>query len=47
VACGACIKPCPTDAITGGKRKVAAYIDIDLCINCNAWYQACGFLVIA
>ncbi|MEK9627487.1 MAG: NADH-ubiquinone oxidoreductase-F iron-sulfur binding region domain-containing protein [Nitrospinota bacterium] len=47
VACGACIKPCPTGAITGGTRKVAAHIDMDLCINCNACYQACGFLAIA
>ncbi len=46
VACGACIKPCPTGAITGGTRKVAAHIDMDLCINCNACYQACGFLAI-
>ncbi len=46
VACGACIKPCPTGAITGGTRKVAAHIDMDLCINCNACYQACNFLAI-
>ena len=47
VACGACIKPCPTGAITGGTRKVPAHIDMDLCINCNACYQACNFLAIA
>lgn len=47
VECGACIKPCPTGAITGGTRKVAAHIDMDLCINCNACYQACHFLAIA
>ena len=46
VACGKCIKPCPTGAITGGTRKVAAHIDMDLCINCNACYEACGFLAI-
>lgn len=46
VACGACIKPCPTGAITGGTRKVPAHIDMDLCINCNACYDACGFLAI-
>jgi len=46
VACGACIKPCPTGAITGGTRKEPAHIDMDLCINCNACYQACGFLAI-
>lgn len=46
VACGACIKPCPTGAITGGTRKVPAHIDMDLCINCNACYQACNFLAI-
>ncbi|MCH2389951.1 MAG: 4Fe-4S binding protein [Nitrospinales bacterium] len=46
VACGACIKPCPTGAITGGTRKVAAHIDMDLCINCNACYEACAFLAI-
>ncbi len=47
VACGACVKPCPTGAITGGTKKVAAHIDMDLCINCNACYQACNFLAIA
>jgi len=47
VACGACIKPCPTGAITGGTKKVPAHIDMDLCINCNACYQACNFLAIA
>ena len=47
VACGLCIKPCPTGAITGGTRKVAAHIDMDICINCNACYQACSFLAIA
>lgn len=47
VACGACIKPCPTGAITGGTKKVSAHIDMDLCINCNACYQACNFLAIA
>ncbi|MDP6737245.1 MAG: NADH-ubiquinone oxidoreductase-F iron-sulfur binding region domain-containing protein, partial [Nitrospinaceae bacterium] len=47
VACGKCIKPCPTGAITGGTRKVVAHIDMDLCINCNACYEACGFLAIA
>lgn len=46
VACGACIKPCPTGAITGGTRKFAAHIDMDLCINCNACYEACNFLAI-
>ncbi len=46
VACGACIKPCPTGAITGGTKKFAAHIDMDLCINCNACYQACNFLAI-
>lgn len=47
VACGACIKPCPTGAITGGTRKAPAHIDMDLCINCNACYEACNFLAIA
>ncbi|MFQ5443057.1 MAG: NADH-ubiquinone oxidoreductase-F iron-sulfur binding region domain-containing protein [Nitrospinales bacterium] len=47
VACGACVKPCPTGAITGGTRKAPAHIDMDLCINCNACYEACNFLAIA
>ncbi len=47
VACGACVKPCPTGAITGGTRKVTAHIDMDICINCNACYEACNFLAIA
>ena len=42
-----CIKPCPTGVITGRTRKVAAHINRGLYINCNAFYQACGFFAIA
>ncbi len=38
--CGVCIKTCPTQAITGEKKK-AHRIDADLCIKCGACATAC------
>ena len=37
--CTACIKRCPTDAITG-ERKMLHVIDPELCIDCGA----CGVI---
>ena len=38
--CTACIKRCPTDAITGD-RKILHVIDPELCINCGACGVVC------
>ncbi len=43
--CGACIKPCPTGAIMGGKKEVP-FLNKDLCIECNVCYEKCNFLSI-
>ena len=41
--CGLCVKACPTEAVSGGKKKVPAEIDQDKCIHCRACYEACKF----
>jgi Na+-translocating ferredoxin:NAD+ oxidoreductase subunit B len=38
--CTACIKRCPTDAITG-ERKILHVIDPELCIDCGACGVVC------
>ncbi len=38
--CTACIKRCPTDAITG-ERKLLHVIDPELCINCGSCGVVC------
>src|SRR5207302_10163774 len=40
IGCTACIKRCPTDAITGA-RKMLHVIDPDLCIDCGACGVVC------
>ncbi len=40
--CGACVKPCPTAAITGEKKKTHA-IDADKCIRCGICFEVCKF----
>ncbi len=40
--CGACVKPCPTAAITG-ERKKAHTIDADKCIRCGICFEVCKF----
>ncbi|MCP4450123.1 MAG: 4Fe-4S dicluster domain-containing protein, partial [Planctomycetes bacterium] len=42
VGCGACIKVCPTDAITGVKKDKHS-IDQGKCIKCGQCYNACKF----
>ncbi|PKN53132.1 MAG: hydrogenase [Deltaproteobacteria bacterium HGW-Deltaproteobacteria-13] len=38
--CGACMRVCPADAITGEKKKAHA-IDANLCIECGACGKVC------
>ena len=40
--CGACLRPCPEDAITGGKKE-AHVIDSDKCIKCGVCKSVCKF----
>ncbi|HUV38484.1 MAG TPA: 4Fe-4S binding protein, partial [Planctomycetota bacterium] len=42
-ACGRCVKVCPTEAISGGRKKVPALIDQDKCIRCRACFETCPF----
>jgi NADH:ubiquinone oxidoreductase subunit F (NADH-binding)/(2Fe-2S) ferredoxin/NAD-dependent dihydropyrimidine dehydrogenase PreA subunit len=45
VGCGACIRTCPVDAITGIKKEKHA-IDQGTCIKCGQCYDACKFQAI-
>ena len=40
--CGACLRQCPQDAITG-KKKEPHSIDPEKCIKCGACYDVCKF----
>jgi len=40
--CTACVKVCPTSAITG-ERRAAHTIDTATCIRCDACFQTCKF----
>jgi ferredoxin len=40
--CGACLKACPTEAITGEKKEVHI-IHQDKCIKCGMCYSTCRF----
>jgi NADH-quinone oxidoreductase subunit F/NADP-reducing hydrogenase subunit HndC len=42
IGCTACIKACPTNAITGEKR-IAHVINHDKCIRCGACFEKCKF----
>lgn len=42
VVCGACLRACPTDAISGEKKKLHV-IDQALCIKCGACVDVCKF----
>jgi len=42
-ACGRCVKVCPTEAISGGQKKVAAKIDQGRCVRCRACFETCPF----
>ncbi len=38
--CGLCLKACPVDAITGGRKQVHV-IDHSQCINCGMCFESC------
>lgn len=40
--CGACLRVCPSEAITGEKKKVHK-LDKEKCIKCKACYETCRF----
>jgi len=40
--CGACVKPCPTAAITGDRKKTHT-IDAEKCIRCGICFEVCKF----
>jgi NADH-quinone oxidoreductase subunit F len=40
--CGACLRACPSGAITGEKKK-PHNIDVDKCIKCGACFDVCKF----
>jgi ferredoxin len=42
VGCGACLKVCPVNAITGEKKEKHT-IDRDVCINCGRCFDTCKF----
>ncbi len=39
-ACGTCLKKCPAEAITGGKKKIHV-IDQEKCTKCGTCYEVC------
>jgi NAD-dependent dihydropyrimidine dehydrogenase PreA subunit len=43
--CGACVRVCPVNAITG-EKKIAHTIDPKLCIKCGACAEKCAFKAI-
>ncbi|TAL23362.1 MAG: NADH-quinone oxidoreductase subunit NuoF [Nitrospirae bacterium] len=40
--CGACLRACPSKAITGEKKKLHKIIQ-ELCVHCRTCYEACKF----
>jgi len=42
IGCGACIKRCPVNAITGERRKLHV-IDLEKCVKCGNCIEACKF----
>jgi len=40
--CGACVRPCPSQAITGEKKKLHS-LDQEKCIKCGVCYETCKF----
>jgi len=42
IGCGACVRRCPVDAISGERRKLHT-IDLEKCIKCGNCVEACKF----
>lgn len=42
IGCGACLRACPVEAITGGKKQVHA-IDAEKCMKCGKCVETCKF----
>ncbi len=40
IACGACKRICPANAVTG-EKDIVHVIDEDLCIKCGACFEVC------
>jgi NAD-dependent dihydropyrimidine dehydrogenase PreA subunit len=40
--CGACVRPCPQEAINGEKKQPHT-INVELCIKCGACRDVCRF----
>ncbi|MGD2080843.1 MAG: NADH-quinone oxidoreductase subunit NuoF [Nitrospirota bacterium] len=40
--CGACLRACPSGAITGEKKK-PHHIDLSACVRCGACFEVCKF----
>ncbi|GAF83296.1 unnamed protein product, partial [marine sediment metagenome] len=42
-----CLKACPSEAISDGRKKIPARIDQDKCVTCGACREVCPFDAVA
>jgi uncharacterized Fe-S center protein len=45
IGCGACLRKCPVNAISGEKKKPHT-INLAICIKCGACAEACKFAAV-